>query len=134
MHYVAPGGLDYPDAEPLVGWGSWWSVLAAIICIPVILIGLYDWLHPDSNVARNYPVAAHIRWLFYDLCLFLCQYIVEGDQEGTSYSFEAREQTSRPYCASIFNISVMSFGVLSENAVEALNLGARQGGFLSRYW
>lgn len=162
-----------------LGWGNWWSLFAAIICIPVILIGLYDWLRPDSNVARNYPVAAHIRWLFYDLRPFLRQYIVEGDLEGTPYSFEARElvyarandetdthpfgterdtekdgyvwvahsiapaaepemqprvvvgneQTSKPYCASVFNISAMSFGALSANAVEALNLGARQGGF-----
>lgn len=39
------------------------------------------------------------------------------------------EQTKKPYSASIFNISAMSFGALSANAVEALNLGAKQGGF-----
>ncbi len=35
----------------------------------------------------------------------------------------------KPYSASIFNISAMSFGSLSGNAIEALNLGAREGGF-----
>ncbi len=35
----------------------------------------------------------------------------------------------QPYSASIFNISAMSFGALSKNAVEALNLGAKAGGF-----
>ncbi|WP_310992009.1 FMN-binding glutamate synthase family protein [Aequorivita marina] len=35
----------------------------------------------------------------------------------------------QPYSASIFNISAMSFGALSKNAVMALNLGAKAGGF-----
>ena len=34
-----------------------------------------------------------------------------------------------PYLASIFNISAMSFGALSGNAIEALNAGARRGNF-----
>ncbi len=35
----------------------------------------------------------------------------------------------KPYSASIFNISAMSFGSLSGNAIQALNRGAREGGF-----
>ena len=35
----------------------------------------------------------------------------------------------QPYSSSIFNISAMSFGALSANAVRALNKGARLGGF-----
>ncbi len=35
----------------------------------------------------------------------------------------------RPYSASVFNISAMSFGSLSANAILALNRGAREGGF-----
>jgi glutamate synthase domain-containing protein 2 len=35
----------------------------------------------------------------------------------------------RPYSASIFNISAMSFGALSANAIMALNKGARLGNF-----
>ncbi|MGM8851180.1 FMN-binding glutamate synthase family protein [Salinicola halophyticus] len=38
-------------------------------------------------------------------------------------------QCSRPYSSSRLNISAMSFGSLSGNAVEAMNLGASQGGF-----
>src|SRR3546814_12476080 len=34
-----------------------------------------------------------------------------------------------PYRASIFNISAMSFGALSANAIQALNKGAKLGGF-----
>ena len=36
---------------------------------------------------------------------------------------------AQPYSASVFNISAMSFGSLSANAVRALNEGARRGGF-----
>lgn len=35
----------------------------------------------------------------------------------------------QPYSASIFNISAMSYGSLSSNAVEAFNAGAKIGGF-----
>jgi glutamate synthase domain-containing protein 2 len=36
---------------------------------------------------------------------------------------------SQPYDASLLNVSAMSFGALSENAILALNEGARRGGF-----
>lgn len=50
-------------------------------------------------------------------------------------------QCARPYDASLLNISAMSFGALSANAIMALNQGAKLGGFyhdtgeggLSRY-
>jgi glutamate synthase domain-containing protein 2 len=35
----------------------------------------------------------------------------------------------KPYSASILNISAMSFGALSQNAVLAMNTGAKKGGF-----
>ena len=35
----------------------------------------------------------------------------------------------QPYSASLFNISAMSYGALSKNAIQALNLGAQVGGF-----
>lgn len=35
----------------------------------------------------------------------------------------------QPYVASLLNISAMSFGSLSENAVRALNIGAKRGNF-----
>jgi glutamate synthase domain-containing protein 2 len=38
-------------------------------------------------------------------------------------------QCARPYSASVLNVSAMSFGALSANAVRALNLGAKKGGF-----
>ncbi|ALP52900.1 glutamate synthase [Candidatus Tenderia electrophaga] len=39
------------------------------------------------------------------------------------------EQCSQPYSAALLNISAMSFGAISKNAILALNQGARMGGF-----
>ncbi|MBH9551554.1 FMN-binding glutamate synthase family protein [Inhella gelatinilytica] len=39
------------------------------------------------------------------------------------------EHRKQPYQASVFNISAMSFGALSANAIKALNAGAKKGGF-----
>jgi glutamate synthase domain-containing protein 2 len=39
------------------------------------------------------------------------------------------KDVAQPYSASVFNISAMSFGALSANAIRALNAGAKQGGF-----
>lgn len=39
------------------------------------------------------------------------------------------KQCKHPYSASLLNISAMSYGALSGNAVSALNLGAKRGGF-----
>ena len=36
---------------------------------------------------------------------------------------------TQPYDISLFNVSAMSFGALSANAIQALNLGAKLGGF-----
>jgi glutamate synthase domain-containing protein 2 len=51
--------------------------------------------------------------------------------EIASSDFRVRigEQSAQPYDASVFNISAMSFGSLSANAIRALNAGAKRGGF-----
>jgi glutamate synthase domain-containing protein 2 len=41
----------------------------------------------------------------------------------------AASSCTQPYSASVFNISAMSFGALSANAILALNGGAKRGGF-----
>ena len=50
----------------------------------------------------------------------------------TSHNFRVQvggAQCTQPYSISLFNVSAMSFGALSANAVMALNLGAKKGGF-----
>ncbi|QOF79098.1 FMN-binding glutamate synthase family protein [Variovorax sp. 38R] len=50
---------------------------------------------------------------------------------GTPQSADANlaQVCTQPYSASVFNISAMSFGALSANAILALNQGAKMGGF-----
>jgi glutamate synthase domain-containing protein 2 len=50
----------------------------------------------------------------------------------TDHDFRVRiggDRCANPYDASIYNISAMSFGALSANAIQALNIGAKKGGF-----
>jgi glutamate synthase domain-containing protein 2 len=50
-----------------------------------------------------------------------------GGEPGTALA--GASGCTLPYQASIFNISAMSFGALSANAILALNSGAKRGGF-----
>ena len=68
--------------------------------------------------------------------------VYEEDYEWVAHSIAARKvepkgfrvdvggpQCTKPYSVSVLNISAMSFGALGANAIEALNLGAKRGGF-----
>jgi len=50
-------------------------------------------------------------------------------QQSPDFRITIGPDCAQPYSASIFNISAMSFGALSANAVRALNEGARLGRF-----
>lgn len=68
--------------------------------------------------------------------------VYDGEYQLLTHSMAARpkpdadfrvtiggERCTRPYEASVLNVSAMSFGALSAPAIESLNLGARNGGF-----
>lgn len=161
------------------GWLQPWWWLGLIVTLPLLLLAIYDYCQTRWTLTRNYPLAARIRWIFYDLRPYLRAYIVESDLDGKPFSLVARnlvyarargqtdtrpfgtirdtnsidyewlnhsivptessdsnprvsvggEQCSQPYSASVLNISAMSFGALSAKAIEALNKGAKIGGF-----
>jgi len=52
-----------------------------------------------------------------------------GEPEVRLRTVVGGRDCSQPYAASVFNISAMSFGALSGNAIRALNRGARLGDF-----
>jgi glutamate synthase domain-containing protein 2 len=155
------------------------------LIIPLLLttflsfLGLHDFLQTRRSILRNYPIAAHIRFLLEDIRPEIRQYFIEDDKEGTPFSRDERSviyqraknqldkrpfgtqidvyqegyewlnhsmvpkpvtkgpihitiggpDCTQPYKASILNISAMSFGALSANAIMALNKGAKMGGF-----
>nr|WP_300311696.1 FMN-binding glutamate synthase family protein [Halomonas sp.] len=49
--------------------------------------------------------------------------------EDHDFRIRVGEDRARPYDVSVVNISAMSFGALSPNAISALNEGAKRGGF-----
>ncbi len=142
-------------------------------------IGLHDMYVSDSNLRKNYPVFANLRYLLESIRPEIRQYFIASNLEEAPFNREARDliyrrakglndtlpfgteqdlmsegyltvfhsiqtttvpeeksrvliggpQCSKPYSASLLNISAMSFGALSGNAIEALNKGAAIGGF-----
>jgi glutamate synthase domain-containing protein 2 len=127
---------------PLVGRGRW-----AIEAIRPFLQQYI--LEPDTGGA---PIARMFRTIVYQRAKSNRETIPFGTQVDTyrdgyewiGHSLSARDvekldcspcitvggkHCTQPYSASILNISAMSFGSLSANAVLALNKGAKLGGF-----
>ena len=143
------------------------------------LLGIHDLVQQTHAVLRNYPISAHMRFLFEEIRPEMRQYFFESEKDGMPFSRDTRAvvyqrakmvldkrpfgtqedvyregyewmhhsvapkphaeekfritiggpDCTKPYSASVFNISAMSFGALSPNAVRALNGGAKKGGF-----
>ncbi|OGB24991.1 MAG: glutamate synthase [Burkholderiales bacterium RIFCSPLOWO2_02_FULL_57_36] len=56
--------------------------------------------------------------------------IVPAKLESHDFRITVGATRAQPYSASVFNISAMSFGALSANAIRALNQGAQRGRFM----
>jgi glutamate synthase domain-containing protein 2 len=143
------------------------------------LLGTHDLVQQKHAILRNYPIAAHLRFLLEEIRPEMRQYFFEDEKHGLPFSRDKRAvvyqrakmvldkrpfgtqydvyadgfewlrhsiaprpqarapfritiggpDCAKPYSASVFNISAMSFGALSPNAIRALNAGARIGGF-----
>ncbi|SKA09893.1 Glutamate synthase domain-containing protein 2 [Enhydrobacter aerosaccus] len=156
-----------------------WLWIGAGIAVPLLLLGVYDMIQERHAVLRNYPIAAHLRFILEAIRPEMRQYFFEDEKDGLPFSRDKRSivyqrakmvldvrpfgtnynvygegfewvnhsmapkpmskepfritvggpECSKPYSASVFNISAMSFGALSANAIRALNEGARLGGF-----
>ncbi|MDW7745428.1 FMN-binding glutamate synthase family protein [Halomonas sp.] len=55
--------------------------------------------------------------------------LAPSNPDRDAMTVKVGSERRHPYRVSLLNISAMSFGALSGNAIEALNLGARRGGF-----
>lgn len=172
--YSATEGIWYPDALQHPG------LLGLLLLVLVFtLVGLFDQFVADSNLRKNYPVFANIRFLFEHFRPEIRQYFIADNLEERPFNRETRDLIYRrakkiddtlpfgterditaegylclfhslnaqhvdpdktrvliggpdcrqPYSASLLNISGMSFGALSNNAISALNKAAAEGGF-----
>jgi len=156
-----------------------WLWIGFGIAVFFLSVGLRDIWQKPSAVLRNYPIAAHLRFILESIRPEVRQYFFEDEKDGLPFSRDKRSivyqraknaldvrpfgtnynvyepgfewinhsmspaapskepfritvggpDCTRPYSASVFNISAMSFGSLSANAIRALNGGARLGGF-----
>jgi len=156
-----------------------WSLLLALITLPLFIMGVIDINQHKQSIRRNFPVIGRMRYLFEMIRPEINQYFIESNTDGTPFSREERsvvyqrskkvtdtipfgtqrnvyeeghefvphsispvhvdpkelrvlvggKDCTKPYLASIFNISAMSYGSLSQNAVLALNGGAKDGSF-----
>jgi len=154
---------------PLLGFG----LFAALA-----VVGVRDLTQSRHAILRNYPIIAHLRFIFEKIRPEMRQYFFEDDKDGLPFPRDKRaivyqrakgvldkrpfgtqydvygnqyewmhhsmaprpaaqdfriviggSDCTQPYSASVFNISAMSFGSLSANAIRALNKGAKIGGF-----
>ena len=156
-----------------------WLAPLLLVALGLAALGFKDLFSPHHAILRNYPIIAHLRFMFEEIRPEMRQYFFEDEKNGTPFSrddravvyqrakmqldkrpfgtqrqvyepgFEwlhhsitarppASEQPrvsiggadcTQPYSASLLNISAMSFGALSPNAIRALNTGARLGHF-----
>ena len=161
-------------------WPDWHGVMTvlALVTAALFVLGIHDLFQTRHAILRNYPIAAHLRFLLEDFRPEIRQYFFEGDKDGAPFPRDKRaivyqrakkELDKRPfgtmlnvyeeqyewlhhslapkppaalpdmrvtvghgpaaYSASLLNISAMSYGALSANAVRSLNKGAKTGGF-----
>ena len=71
---------------------AWWAGFA--LAAPLAALGLYDFLQRGHTLLRNYPLLAHIRWLFEAIRPEIRQYLLESDTEAAPFS---RRQRSLVY-------------------------------------
>jgi glutamate synthase domain-containing protein 2 len=159
--------------------------LFGVVLVPLLifgaltLLGIWDLMQSSHAVLRNYPIAAHLRFLLEEIRPEMRQYFFESEKDGRPFSRDTRAlvyqrakmvldkrpfgtqkdvygdgyewmnhsvaprphagepfrvpiggpDCARPYSASVLNISAMSYGALSPNAIRALNGGAHKGQF-----
>lgn len=162
-------------------WPAWMGVMWALAAgmTALFALGIHDLLQTRHAILRNYPIAAHMRFMLEGFRPEIRQYFFEGDKDGAPFPRDKRaivyqrakkeldkrpfgtmldvyqEQyewlhhslapkpptamqdmrvmvgvgAKLPYSASLLNISAMSYGALSANAVRSMNKGALIGGF-----
>lgn len=92
------GGRSMSQPE----WGY-----SLLLLVPLLLIGIWDLIQSRHALLRNYPLVAHMRWVFETSRPYLRQYIVEDDLNGRPYN---REQRSLVYKRAKNAVDLQPFG------------------------
>ena len=67
-------------------------VLAVLLGISIFLtiVGIIDFFQTSHAVLRNYPIAAHLRFIFEAIRPEMRQYFFEGEKDGMPFSRDRR--------------------------------------------
>jgi hypothetical protein len=69
---------------------EWWSGLGLIVTGGLAALGWRDLTQDRHAVLRNYPVAAHLRFLLESIRPEMRQYFFEGDKDGMPFPRDKR--------------------------------------------
>jgi glutamate synthase domain-containing protein 2 len=155
---LAAIGLRHPNALPALA-------LPLAVFGALVLLGICDLMQTRHAILRNYPIAAHIRFILEHIRPELRQYFFEAEKDGTPFPRDKRAlvyqrakqqldtrpfgthydvyrdhyewlhhsmapkdpasepfrttiggaECTKPYSASVFNISAMSYGSASRS-------------------
>ena len=79
-------------AVALIGLGFlhpvfWWLEL---LFVPLVILGIYDYMQPRHSILRNFPILGHMRFIIEDMGPELHQYLVESDTDGRPFDRDTR--------------------------------------------
>lgn len=76
--------IAFPVLCAAIALAAWWGLArwTLILWVPLLVVALYDAVQRRHTLRRNYPLIAHIRWLFEALRPFLYAYVVESPFDG----------------------------------------------------
>ena len=69
---------------------GFWTGLGFIIAAALSALGLRDLFHPSHAILRNYPIAAHLRFIMEEIRPEMRQYFFEDEKHGTPLSRDKR--------------------------------------------
>lgn len=73
----------------LAGFSAWW-LLGVAAFGGLGLLGLRDLFNTRHAVLRNYPIAAHLRFILEEIRPEMRQYFFEDEKTGTPFSRDKR--------------------------------------------
>ncbi len=65
-------------------------IAAFVVSLALVAVGISDLAQTSHSILRNYPIAAHLRFMFEDLRPAIRQYFFEDDHSGAPFSRDKR--------------------------------------------
>ena len=86
---IALAALVYWDPD----LGRYIHALLAVFAF-LVVVGVYDLLQQKHSILRNYPIAAHIRFLLENIRPEMRQYFFESEKDGAPLSYARKLVTA----------------------------------------